>query len=804
MGEGGMNVRTGCILVTSIMISAVCRAGDDATPSRLGIHWAKLSDRAQIQLIVDELRSSEQNGIISKGHFAPGAKIAFSPAPEGASSLLSGLPLSTSITGNEAIVRLSKQEQIRLVKSGSRWQISGGTLVRRTSSNTPDAFPLNTQQGGVSVGETFSPVPVSRENDIDRLSRTVTESKINRTLFGVPEKTASFYRVHYMQSAPFIAASYVQFVLDPGWNRILYGNLNRWIKSYTNISGPSGIAVSPDGQVFISEKGNQRISVLELAGEGNEMHLAPKYVIPKITSPADIAFSDNGTPLQASDDLLYVADGATNTVTKFALSSTGATEVASFEGFETPTSIIAGRWNGMNINRIYVVDKIGKRLRLFEESGTEMNLLNEFRGDYSQYFQSLRVDHFGNLYVVDNVNSCILKFTPGLELLDTHGDTEDFAAIGFVDIPYGKITIDGEGTYWAGFDQLFAVERWSASSGAQRRVLGLRLKNIAFQTDADVSRVLNGFVQTDAGEVGVRIFDNSNTLVRTLGSSWMAAGRKELVWDRRDDSGRLVPAGTYRYELKAASAYRDQPALSATRIRLPLYYREDSGSDERNADPHLVQGHRVSWGTSPSETANEDPVAVEYRFTGLTPSGEYAIDMEYAARDGASRLQQLTADGLRIGGPFGVGNQPERTGYRTLPPESYADGSVTIGINKLGEGTAIVSQLWLKETGAGFSSDPLDGTLPTEYALEQNYPNPFNPSTIIRYALPQDGPVMLKIYSVTGQEVATLVNEIQRAGFHETRFDASAYNGRAIASGVYFYRLQAGEFSATRKFLLMK
>lgn len=798
-----MNGRIRFIVLASVVIAAACWAGEDASPARLGIHWAKLSDRAQIQLIVDELQSAERSGKNNRHHLAPGAKLARAAQSDGLPSVGSGLPSSIAINGNDAVVQFSTREQIRLSKSNGRWRVAGGTIPRQAPSNGIDAFPINTQHGGVSVGETFSTVPVSREHHIDRLSRGVTESQISRTLFGVPEKTASLYRAHYMQTAPFISASYVQFVLDPEWNRILYGNLNRWIKSYTDVSGPSGIAVSPDGLVFVSEKGNQRISVLRLVGEENEMRLVPQFFIPNITNPTDIAFSDNGTPLDASDDFLYVADGVENHITRFALSSTGAVEVASFDNMETPTSIIIGRWNGFNTNYIYVVDKIGKRLRVFEDGGQAMTLVQEFQGDYSQYFQSIRVDHFGNLYVVDNVNSRILKFNPELELLDTHGDAGDFAAVGFVDIPFGKITIDGDGTYWAGFDQLFAVERWSASSGAQRRVLGLRLKNIAFQTDADVSRVQNDFVQTDAGEVGVRIFDDNNKPVRNLGSAWIVAGHKELLWDRRDDNGKLVPPGTYRYELGATSAYRDQPVLAATRIRLPLYYREDSGSEERNADPHLAQGRRVSWGSNPSETANEDLAAVQYRFTGLNPSGEYVVDAEYVSHDGIARLQDLTADGSRVNEPIEVSNQPRRTGYRVLPPESYADGSVTISVNRLGEGSAIISQLWLKQTGVEFSSEPLDGTIPSEYVLEQNYPNPFNPATVIRYALPQDGPVTLRVYSITGQEVATLVNETQMTGFHEVRFDAAS-NGKAIASGVYFYRLQAGQFSATRKFLLVK
>jgi hypothetical protein len=88
---------------------------------------------------------------------------------------------------------------------------------------------------------------------------------------------------------------------------------------------------------------------------------------------------------------------------------------------------------------------------------------------------------------------------------------------------------------------------------------------------------------------------------------------------------------------------------------------------------------------------------------------------------------------------------------------------------------------------------------PAEFALEQNYPNPFNPSTTIRYSLPQRSQVTLSVFNTLGQEVAILANGEQEAGYHEIHFDASN-----LARGVYFYRIQAGDFVATRKLLLTK
>ena len=95
--------------------------------------------------------------------------------------------------------------------------------------------------------------------------------------------------------------------------------------------------------------------------------------------------------------------------------------------------------------------------------------------------------------------------------------------------------------------------------------------------------------------------------------------------------------------------------------------------------------------------------------------------------------------------------------------------------------------------------DSQNKNISESFALEQNYPNPFNPSTTIRYQIPTAGIVTLKIYDVLGNEVATLVNEEKSAGSYEVNFNASS-----LASGIYFYKIQAGSFVQTKKMILLK
>jgi hypothetical protein len=93
----------------------------------------------------------------------------------------------------------------------------------------------------------------------------------------------------------------------------------------------------------------------------------------------------------------------------------------------------------------------------------------------------------------------------------------------------------------------------------------------------------------------------------------------------------------------------------------------------------------------------------------------------------------------------------------------------------------------------------LSNNIPGSFSLSQNYPNPFNPSTEIQYSIPKSGLVTLRVYNMLGQEIVTLVNQKQQAGSYTVNFDASK-----LASGVYLYRIQTGDFSLTKKMTLLK
>lgn len=89
--------------------------------------------------------------------------------------------------------------------------------------------------------------------------------------------------------------------------------------------------------------------------------------------------------------------------------------------------------------------------------------------------------------------------------------------------------------------------------------------------------------------------------------------------------------------------------------------------------------------------------------------------------------------------------------------------------------------------------------IPAQYYLSQNYPNPFNPTTTINYQLPKDEHVTIKVYDMLGKEITTLVNEFKTSGNYNIKFD-----GSNLSSGVYLYEIEAGNFSDTKKLVLIK
>ena len=208
-------------------------------------------------------------------------------------------------------------------------------------------------------------------------------------------------------------------------------------------------------------------------------------------------------------------------------------------------------------------------------------------------------------------------------------------------------------------------------------------------------------------------------------------------------------------------------------------------------------------GRSVFETANPLPVElgtftytvnegmVELFWKTITEINNYGFEIERKIADNpsVSSTQNQTDEGwTQIGFVKG--------GQTTLTPKQYS----FIDENPTGGNKFIYRIKQIDNNGTYKYSNPIEVELSiSKFALQQNFPNPFNPTTTIRYSIPQNALVTIKVYDISGKEVATLANDMETQGNHNIEFNASK-----LASGIYFYRIQSGNYSDTKKLILLK
>ena len=131
---------------------------------------------------------------------------------------------------------------------------------------------------------------------------------------------------------------------------------------------------------------------------------------------------------------------------------------------------------------------------------------------------------------------------------------------------------------------------------------------------------------------------------------------------------------------------------------------------------------------------------------------------------------------------------------------------VTINRSRLNEQSILINEASAVFTNALLIVDDWGhGGVPEVFSLEQNFPNPFNPITQIRYQLPNQTKVSIRVHDIMGRLVKTMVpNQTKLAGFHQITWDATNNNGDPVSAGMYLYVIQTKEFTDTHKMVLMK
>jgi hypothetical protein len=162
-------------------------------------------------------------------------------------------------------------------------------------------------------------------------------------------------------------------------------------------------------------------------------------------------------------------------------------------------------------------------------------------------------------------------------------------------------------------------------------------------------------------------------------------------------------------------------------------------------------------------------------------------------------------DGALVSTNPRVISMPTGTGFRVA---GYTGGAYSLNTGGLMDEFRLYSRAltaaeiqgtWNKELPVMTGVHQISGTIPNGYNLAQNYPNPFNPTTKISFSIPKAGNVKLSVFDMLGREVKILVNEFKNAGNYEVNF-----NALNLASGVYLYRIESGDFKDVKKMTLLK
>ncbi|WP_340105686.1 N-acetylmuramoyl-L-alanine amidase [Rhodohalobacter sp. 8-1] len=227
--------------------------------------------------------------------------------------------------------------------------------------------------------------------------------------------------------------------------------------------------------------------------------------------------------------------------------------------------------------------------------------------------------------------------------------------------------------------------------------------------------------------------------------------------------------------------------------------RINYGWDEASAGPYLI---RIYKGGGLRFNAGDEMLAYVFGDGSGTP-------MRFVIRDSNNQLEASDWIDINwIGWRLVRWEMTEETSNAWVNGDGNLDGELFIDSIQLSynegqselQGSIIVDELKVAQVELLTSNeDEITSNLPTSYELSQNYPNPFNPSTVLSYSLPESSEVSLSVYNLTGQLIATIDEGTRQAGTHNINFDAGH-----LSSGVYIYRLSAGNTVLTKKMTLIK
>jgi hypothetical protein len=300
----------------------------------------------------------------------------------------------------------------------------------------------------------------------------------------------------------------------------------------------------------------------------------------------------------------------------------------------------------------------------------------------------------------------------------------------------------------------------------------------------------NGSVSAATG--GGLVGNNNSTLNNCYSTGYVTAGTggglagtnygtvNNCFWDMQS-SGQATSAGGTG---KTTTEMKTQSTFTNAGWDITVW---NMGDGLNNGYPYLDWQY-PSGSPLPVElnsfTASSDGKNIILNWQTATEVNNYGFNVERVVET----LPTMSLQWIKIGFVQGHGNSNSQKSY-SFEDKNPKSGKVDYRLKQM-------------DTNGKYEYSKvveIDVKIPVIFELKQNFPNPFNPETVISYQLPTAGNVTLKVYNILGAEIATLVNEIKKPGSYDVKF-----NGKDLASGIYFYKLSSGSFVDTKKLILMK
>jgi len=427
---------------------------------------------------------------------------------------------------------------------------------------------------GTALAGTFERTALAPELGVETLDRAQTRARAGRTLFGGPYASVALGQVDVYDVFPYVESRRFQVVSDPAWDRLVYGEVGKSLRSFDGrgadlgpLDEPHGMAVDERRRVYVADSANDRIVVLQAVTEFDRMELVPLYAITGLHRPYGVAHSDGGTPFAPDDDRLYVADTGRNRVVAYALADRSARETGAIGDlgggrghFGGPMAVAVGREAGANTADVYVADAHGRRIVRLRDDAGRLDWVDERAFD-ADIVTSLDTDRWGNVYAAAPNRGSVQKYSPALapvaELRTGVTRPRSFH------VPFFNVTDHRNGSVARlGQPNAVLVEDWSDASGMKLWSLGVEVADLAVVGDR-APRVR--FTLTDAAAVTIELAEPGGRVLSSRLLGELGAGVQELALsDEEIAAANAGAAGERVARIVAVSRYNGGPVADAS------------------------------------------------------------------------------------------------------------------------------------------------------------------------------------------------------------------------------------------------